>query len=75
MLSDEEYRRRRDSARRDRDGDLGDIRRMLAEGDIGSPGKRAGADRVHEFDVVKRDLTYIHMCGTAHKVPLNQPLY
>ena len=37
MLGHEEYRRRRDSARRDRDDDLGDLRRMLADGGIDSP--------------------------------------
>jgi hypothetical protein len=57
MLGDEEYRRRRDLARRDRDDDLDDLRRMLADGDIDSPGKRARTTRVqNEFDAARREL-------------------
>ena len=57
MLGDEEYRRRRDSARRDRCDDLNDLRRMLAGGDIDSPETRARTSQVdNDFDVAKRDL-------------------
>jgi hypothetical protein len=47
MLGDEEYRRLRDLARRDRDNEIYDLGRMLADVDVDSPGKRARTSRVH----------------------------
>ena len=66
MLGDEEYRRRRDSARCVRYGDLDNLRRVLASGGADSPGKRTRTDRVHEeFDVTKHDLTYMYLRGAS----------
>ena len=57
MSSDDEYRHRRDSARRDRQDDLDDLCRVLAGGGIDSPEKRARANRMHDdFDAAKREL-------------------
>ena len=67
MLGDDEYRHRRDLACRDRDYDLDDLRRMLAGGDIDSPGKRVRTTRVqNELDAARRELN-VRLCDAPSR--------